>query len=134
MFINKQLNYEDVKLFKLNVHAFDGGLPPLSDDTFVQINIIDVNDNPPQFDTCNMTAVVQEGVQLGQALLSITLTDADSPSNGAPYKLEISGKGATSFAFDPLQNLITTQKISYAKTKQFLLLVSFKFITKNILN
>lgn len=121
--LNKALDYETVKGLRLNVHAFDGGSPPLSDDAIVQINVIDDNDNAPRFSTCNMTAVVQESVQPGQELLAITLTDADSSANSAPYKLEIIGEGSTAFAFDPLQNLITTQKISYAKTKQFALLV-----------
>lgn len=75
-----------------------------------------------------MTAVVQEGVQLGQALLSISLTDADSSYNSVPYKLEIIGEGSISFAIDPLQNLIATQKISYEKTKQFSLFVRVLFI------
>lgn len=59
----------------------------------------------------------------GQTLLTVSLTDADSPINGSPFKLKISGNGATAFAFDPLQNLITTQRISFSEKKDYNLTV-----------
>lgn len=59
----------------------------------------------------------------GQTLLTVTLTDADSPTNGPPFKLRISGNGATAFAFDPLQNLITTQQILFSEKKEYNLMV-----------
>ncbi len=37
----------------------DGGVPALSDIAAVIVVVDDVNDNPPTFKQCNLTAVVQ---------------------------------------------------------------------------
>lgn len=58
-----------MKILRINVHAVDGGLPPLSDDVVIQINIMDENDNAPVFAVCNMTAVVQVNI-LGNIQIS----------------------------------------------------------------
>lgn len=46
-------------IYRLTVKAVDGGTPPLSDFTVVEIEVEDENDNAPIFKHCNMTAVVQ---------------------------------------------------------------------------
>jgi hypothetical protein len=66
-----------------------------------------------------MSAVIQEGVQAGQSLLTVQLTDADSAANGAPFRLEIRGDGASAFTFDPMLNLITTRQLSYTEQREF---------------
>lgn len=43
----------------LTIKAIDGGTPPLSDSTIVEIEVEDANDNAPIFKHCNLTAVVQ---------------------------------------------------------------------------
>lgn len=60
----------------------------------------------------------------GHTLLTVSLTDADSTGSGGPFRLELSGEGATAFAFDPLHNLITTQQIAYSHRQEFSLTVS----------
>lgn len=115
----KAVDYETKKLLRANVKAVDGGLPALSDEALLTIEIEDVNEHPPRFSECQMSAVIQEGVQAGQSLLTVQLTDDDSPSNGPPFKLEIRGNGASAFTFDPLFNLITTRQLSYSEQKEF---------------
>jgi hypothetical protein len=94
-------------------------MPALSDEALISVTIEDENDNPPQFSDCQLSAVIQEGVQAGQSLLTVALTDADSPANGSPFRLEIRGDGASAFTFDPMLNLITTRQLSYAEQQEF---------------
>ncbi|KAI6191303.1 hypothetical protein M3Y97_00214000 [Aphelenchoides bicaudatus] len=115
----KPIDYESKKLIRANLKALDGGQPALSDEALLSITIQDVNEHPPQFSDCHMNAVVQEGVQAGQSLLTVQLTDKDSPQNGPPFRLEIRGNGASAFTFDPMLNLITTRQLSYAQQKVF---------------
>lgn len=94
-------------------------MPALTDETMLSINILDANDHAPQFTECQMNAVVQEGIQAGQSLLTVQLTDADSSENGSPFRLEIHGEGAHAFTFDPMLNLITTRQLSYSQQQEY---------------
>ncbi|CAD5229179.1 unnamed protein product [Bursaphelenchus okinawaensis] len=118
------LDFENQKIYRLNVKAVDGGTPALSDDCLVTVVVEDVNDNPPVFDVCNLTAVIQEGIEAGQALLRVTVTDNDSEKFGGPFRLEIQGDGASAFTFDPLLNLITTRQLTYSKQNVYNLTVT----------
>lgn len=46
-------------IYRFTVKAVDGGTPPLSDSTTVEIEVEDENDNAPIFKQCDITAVVQ---------------------------------------------------------------------------
>ena len=45
--VQEPLDMETKQKFKLTVTATDKGTPPLSTETFVEIQIVDVNDNYP---------------------------------------------------------------------------------------
>lgn len=57
--VAKELDREVLSSYVLEVEAVDGGIPPLSSITLVNVKISDVNDNPPIFSERNYTAVVQ---------------------------------------------------------------------------
>lgn len=124
LLLAKPVDYESVKLLEVNIHAADGGTPPLSDDTLVRVTVVDENDHAPQFALCNMTAVVQEGVLPGQTLLTVSISDEDSAANGPPFRLELAGEGAAAFAFDSHHNLVAKRELSYADRKEYFLMVS----------
>ena len=54
MFITPQISN-----YRLEIHAVDSGSPQLTGSAFINVVILDVNDQPPQFDQSNYTAVVQ---------------------------------------------------------------------------
>ncbi|KAH7713891.1 Cadherin domain containing protein [Aphelenchoides avenae] len=124
LLLAKPADYEKTKLLEVNIKAADGGTPPLSDDTLVRVTVIDENDNPPQFAVCNMSALVQEGILPGQTLLTVLISDEDGAANGPPFRLELAGKGASAFAFDPHHNLVTTKQMSYAESKEYFLMAT----------
>lgn len=55
--VNKMLDYEQITQYNLTVKAFDG---VFNDTAMVQINIDNVNDNPPIFKEFNMNPTIEE--------------------------------------------------------------------------
>ncbi|KAH8040913.1 hypothetical protein HPB51_013083 [Rhipicephalus microplus] len=78
-----------VSRYVLEVECWDGGTPPLSAQALVHVEVLDVNDHPPRFDQSNYTAVVHEGRQAGWTVLRFSLSDADSPLHGPPFRLQV---------------------------------------------
>ncbi|XP_023246586.1 protein dachsous-like [Copidosoma floridanum] len=76
------LDYETQSKYKLLVEALDGGLPPLSARLLININIQDMNDNPPIFQQIRYKASVLENSSIGTTVLTVSATDADSGING----------------------------------------------------
>ena len=77
-----RLNREIKDSYQIKVIAHDGGLPPLNGTLRVNISIIDVNDNAPQFGHSSYNITVREDVNVSTVILKLNATDADSGKNG----------------------------------------------------
>lgn len=64
------LDRETISSYMLEILAKDNGLPILSRQTTLSIEIADANDNPPTFSQPNYTAVIQENKPLGKHSVS----------------------------------------------------------------
>ncbi|KJH45106.1 cadherin domain protein [Dictyocaulus viviparus] len=115
------LDWEMKSYYRLQVEAYDGGEPPQKSVVTVLIDVKDVNDNAPVFVDCNMTAVVQEGVMPGHTILTLSITDADGPLFGGPFRVEVHGEGSKAFTVDEQYSLITVTRFDHAKKDRFLL-------------
>lgn len=105
----KVLDRERSSGYLLTVTAKDGGIPPLSDTTDVEISVTDVNDNAPVFEAAQYTGTVPEDVLVGTAVLRVSATDADMGLNGrVRYTLDDDGDGA--FAIDSTTGTVRTAK------------------------
>ncbi|XP_051163355.1 protocadherin-like wing polarity protein stan isoform X2 [Leptopilina boulardi] len=103
------LDREQVSGYLLTVTARDGGVPPLSDTTDVEISITDVNDNAPSFESSQYHGSVIEDVLVGTSVLKVTAIDNDIGLNGkVRYSLEDNLDGA--FVIDPVTGVIRTAK------------------------
>lgn len=69
--VAKSLDFETCRDYFLTVEARDGGTPPLSAITTVNINLTDVNDNAPMFSCDLYTAVVSEDATIGQSVVQV---------------------------------------------------------------
>lgn len=69
--VSKPLDYETCRDYFLTVEARDGGMPPLSAVTTVNINLTDVNDNAPMFSRDLYTAVVSEDAAIGESVVQV---------------------------------------------------------------
>lgn len=57
-----ELDRETISSYVLEILAKDNGLPVLSRQTMLNIEISDANDNPPLFSETNYTAIVQVSI------------------------------------------------------------------------
>lgn len=67
----KPLDYETGRDYFLTVEAWDGGTPPLSAVTTININLTDVNDNAPMFSYDLYTAVVSEDAAIDTFIVKV---------------------------------------------------------------
>uniref|UniRef100_A0A4W6CNL5 FAT atypical cadherin 3a n=1 Tax=Lates calcarifer TaxID=8187 RepID=A0A4W6CNL5_LATCA len=87
--VNKQLDRETVPSYSLAIRALDSGIPPMSSTVMVNIDISDINDNPPIFSPANLTTVIQENKPIGTSILQLSVIDQDSSHNGPPFDFRI---------------------------------------------
>ncbi|XP_061386506.1 fat-like cadherin-related tumor suppressor homolog, partial [Musca vetustissima] len=89
IFLNMEIDYEMTKSFFLNIQAIDGGIPPLSGQAFVNITILDVNDNTPHFSQNLYRVKVGEHARKGEQIIQVIAKDDDSGQNGiVEYNIE----------------------------------------------
>ncbi|KAK2498189.1 hypothetical protein MC885_008422 [Smutsia gigantea] len=75
------LDREEQNFHQLILTAVDGGNPPQSGTTQIQIQVTDANDNPPVFSQDVYKVNLQEGVPPGFSVLRVTATDQDEGVN-----------------------------------------------------
>ncbi|XP_076265474.1 protocadherin-like wing polarity protein stan isoform X1 [Rhynchophorus ferrugineus] len=107
----KPLDRETISGYLLTVTAKDGGTPSLSDTTDVEISVIDVNDNYPQFKQAAYSGSVPEDALVGTSVVQVAATDADIGLNGRiRYTLSEKDQEDGSFVIDPASGVIRTNK------------------------
>ncbi|XP_045140412.1 protocadherin beta-4 isoform X4 [Echinops telfairi] len=74
----KALDREQQQEFSLTLTALDGGSPPRSGTVMVQITILDVNDNAPEFVHPPYETQVLENSPVGFPVVRVSARDADS--------------------------------------------------------
>ncbi|XP_063058926.1 protocadherin beta-6-like isoform X11 [Engraulis encrasicolus] len=91
----RSFDYEQFKDFKISIRAQDGGSPPLSENTTVQVIIQDQNDNSPQIlypvqTSSSMVAeLVPRSADIGYLVTKVVAVDVDSGQNAwLSYKLQ----------------------------------------------
>uniref|UniRef100_A0A665TAV5 FAT atypical cadherin 3a n=1 Tax=Echeneis naucrates TaxID=173247 RepID=A0A665TAV5_ECHNA len=108
--VNKQLDRESVPSYSLAIRALDGGAPPMSSTVMVNIDISDINDNPPMFSPANLTTVIQENKPIGTSILQLSVIDLDSSHNGPPFNFRIlSGNEGGEFVLEKDGTLLANQ-------------------------
>ncbi|XP_043843520.1 protocadherin Fat 2 isoform X3 [Dromiciops gliroides] len=120
--IAKHLDWEETSSYSLTLRATDSGQPALYQDVEVDIQVVDVNDNPPRFFQLNYSIVVQENVPLGSRVLELILSDRDSPKNGPPYSFHIiEGNDGSAFRVTEDGWLVTAAALNRRFKEQYLL-------------
>ena len=78
---HRALDREEVSEYNITVTATDHGTPPLSTETYISLNVADVNDNPPAFPHAFYMAYIPENNPRGASIFSVTAHDPDSIEN-----------------------------------------------------
>ncbi|XP_039872377.1 protocadherin alpha-7-like isoform X5 [Simochromis diagramma] len=76
------IDFENMEVYKLDVHATDKGQPPMSTDCRVIIKVLDVNDNKPEIEVTSLSKIVSEDSKPGTVVALISITDQDAGLNG----------------------------------------------------
>ncbi|KAJ8730776.1 hypothetical protein PYW08_002189 [Mythimna loreyi] len=85
LFLHKQLDYEDLTSYVLNITATDNGNPSLSSSILFTVNVIDANDNAPIFTNTAIVRQIREGIPKHTPIVTVTAEDPDSGLNGKVY-------------------------------------------------
>ena len=80
--LNGNLDNEVRKYYNFFVHCVDHGIPSKSAIAKVEINILDVNDNPPIFSESVVKKNIKEDTRIGTIITRVQARDADEGQNG----------------------------------------------------
>ncbi len=106
-----ELDYEDQASFTLAIIARDNGIPQKSDTTYVEIIVLDANDNAPQFGRDKYQGTVFEDAPVYTSVLQISASDRDSGSNGrVSYTFQGGDDGEGDFMIEQSSGIIRTQR------------------------
>ena len=100
----KPLDREVVNFYQLEVEAVDMGTPPQSSSAYVNITVLDINDNSPSFTDQVYRQSVVEDISTGIEILRVSASDIDTGLN-ADYVFTISDLSVP-FTIDPDSGLI----------------------------
>ena len=79
--MNRALDRETLSRYTLTITARDAGTPSLSTWTLVTVDVLDENDNSPEFMHSESKISVIETLAVGSELVTFQATDADLGSN-----------------------------------------------------
>ncbi|XP_076252739.1 cadherin-related tumor suppressor fat isoform X2 [Rhynchophorus ferrugineus] len=82
LYLHKNLDYEELTAYQLNITASDNGSPRLSTTILFAITVEDANDNPPNFPSTAIVRQIREGIPVHTPIVTVTADDSDSGING----------------------------------------------------
>lgn len=127
--VSGPLDRERVAAYNITVTATDGGTPPLTSQKTLQIEISDINDNPPSFLKDSYSIYIQENNLPGVLLCTVQATDPDQKENAeVTYSLldrEIQGLPVTSYVSinSASGSLYAVNSFDYEKFREFFVTV-----------
>nr|KAF6346851.1 hypothetical protein mPipKuh1_010607 [Pipistrellus kuhlii] len=107
--VNGKIDFEETQLWKLQIEAVDNGNPPMIGHCTILIEVMDINDNPPELLVTSLSLSVPEDALLGTVVALISVTDHDAGVNGqvtcsltpqSPFKLVSTFKNYYSLVLD----------------------------------
>uniref|UniRef100_A0A8C6T609 Si:dkey-22o22.2 n=1 Tax=Neogobius melanostomus TaxID=47308 RepID=A0A8C6T609_9GOBI len=109
--VAENLDYETTPFFTLRVRVQNVAAVPLASFTTVYVNVTDVNDNVPFFQTSTYEATVPEGAETGTTVLQVSAQDLDSGLHGTVrYSLVGDDSGDSQFfSIDPDSGAVLTR-------------------------
>ncbi|XP_053092730.1 protocadherin alpha-C2 isoform X7 [Pangasianodon hypophthalmus] len=80
--VKEMINYEDFRIYNMEIIAKDKGTNSLSGQCKVTIMITDMNDNHPEISVRSFSNPVKEDIAVGTVIAVISVSDKDSGENG----------------------------------------------------
>ncbi|XP_060233364.1 protocadherin beta-6-like [Meriones unguiculatus] len=109
--LDRALDREEQPELTLTLTALDGGTPPRSGTTTVRIEVVDINDNAPQFVQSLYEVQVPENSPLNALVVRVSAKDLDAGMNGkVAYSLFQGGRASQPFVIDETTGEIHLRK------------------------
>ncbi|MEQ2248606.1 Cadherin-23, partial [Ilyodon furcidens] len=124
--VTRPLDYEMVPkgMIYLTVMAKDGGNPPLNSTVPVTVEVIDENDNPPEFSKSSYIIKIPENLIAGATVLVVNATDLDSSREFGQASLIYSLEGSSQFRLNSRSGeLTTTALLDREQKSEYILIV-----------
>ncbi|XP_023184598.1 protocadherin beta-16-like [Xiphophorus maculatus] len=80
--VKGMLNYEDFRIYDMEVIATDKGVNSLSGQCTIKILVEDMNDNHPEISIKSFQSPVSENIELDTVIAVVSVSDKDSGDNG----------------------------------------------------
>nr|5DZX_A Chain A, Protocadherin beta 6 [Mus musculus]5DZX_B Chain B, Protocadherin beta 6 [Mus musculus] len=101
--LDRALDREEQPELTLILTALDGGAPPKSGTTTVRIEVVDINDNAPEFVQSLYSVEVPENSPLDALVVTVSARDLDAGIHGnVAYSLFQGGGGPQPFVIDEI--------------------------------
>ncbi|XP_045444888.1 protocadherin Fat 1 isoform X1 [Pipistrellus kuhlii] len=107
----RALDYEQCRRHRVAVRAVDGGMPPLSSEVEVTVDVTDLNDNPPAFEQQAYEARISEHAPHGHFVACVKAYDADSSDAGKLEYSILSGNDQKHFVMDGATGIVTLSNL-----------------------
>ncbi|KAM9694044.1 protocadherin beta-16-like isoform 2-T2 [Trichechus inunguis] len=82
LLLDKELDREEEPELRLTLTALDGGSPSRSGTTQVRVEVVDINDNAPEFEQTLYKVQIPEDSPIGALVVTVSARDLDSGVNG----------------------------------------------------
>ncbi|XP_049983969.1 protocadherin beta-8-like [Alexandromys fortis] len=118
--LDRALDREEEAELKLILTAQDGGSPPRSGTTEVHIEVLDFNDNAPQFEQLSYRVQIPEDSPIGFLVVTVSAMDKDIGVNGEiSYSLfQASDDISKTFSIHPLTGEVRLrEQLDFEKTQ-----------------
>ncbi|KAM3612129.1 uncharacterized protein V6R79_003253 [Siganus canaliculatus] len=118
--VKGMLNYEDFKIYDMEVIATDKGANSLSGQCTVKIVVEDMNDNHPEISIKSFQSPVNENIEVDTVIAVVSVSDKDSGDNGVvdlhipdnmPFRLRESS--------DNYYELVVSEKLDREKVPEY---------------
>lgn len=132
--VNGALDREQQSKYDLVIEARDGGRPALTARLAVHVQLLDVNDNEPQFAQSAYYAQIGENATLGSRVLRVSATDPDEGANariryhlqlaaGSSIQSALAASHKLPFEIDSDGWIVLTGPLNYSQAELHRLLV-----------
>ncbi|KAM9413752.1 protocadherin gamma-C5-like isoform 8-T8 [Salvelinus alpinus] len=82
MFLKGELDFENAATYEIDISAKDNGTPEMEGQCSVQVEVVDLNDNPPEIIFTSKPSPLREDAPSGTVVALISARDLDSGNNG----------------------------------------------------
>ncbi|XP_055064438.2 protocadherin-16 [Misgurnus anguillicaudatus] len=106
--ILKPLDREEQESYNLTIVAEDHGIPQHSTTQVLSIQVIDVNDEAPHFESSEFEAKIRENQPAGTSILKVSATDRDHGTNGL---VTYGGVTEDGFTINPETGVISVTQV-----------------------